>query len=214
MKKKVGCHDGQADFYDKSVRENSTGYIRENYFNILNTVINSLNLENKMKVLDIGIGTGLLTERMPNDLELYGIDISEKMMDKIKEKSLKVNLQIGNFCNIPFQDKYFDRIVSTFAFHHLKDKEKEEAFIEMDRVLKPYGYLVIGDFMIENDEEMNLLIKKFTNENRNDMLQELQDENFTNIKKTIKFLHTLNYDITYKKGSTLTWILSAQKCIR
>ncbi|MBK8552678.1 MAG: class I SAM-dependent methyltransferase [Ignavibacteria bacterium] len=37
-------------------------------------------------LLDIGIGTGLLEEMISEEINVYGIDISEKMMEKIKQK--------------------------------------------------------------------------------------------------------------------------------
>lgn len=86
-----GCHDSQADFYDENVRANLDDYIRENYFKILDRVVAMLPAKPNLKVLDIGIGTGLLAERMRPGIELHGIDISTKMMEKVREKGLPVH---------------------------------------------------------------------------------------------------------------------------
>lgn len=52
-------------------------------------------------LLDIGIGTGLLEEMISEKINVYGIDISEKMMEKIEQKNLKVELSKGLFNKIP-----------------------------------------------------------------------------------------------------------------
>lgn len=207
----IGCHDSQAESYENEVRNNLNDYVRENYFEILDAVIRQAELSTGLKVLDIGIGTGLLTERLPVGLELYGVDLSPKMMDKVREKKLPVNLALGDFCHIPHPDHSFDRVISTFAFHHVNFDEKAVALAEMDRVLKPGGSIVIGDFMVENQSQKLNLLEKFRNENRADMLQELEEEYFTDLEQACSTLQSLGYQTTYQRVATLSWILQAIK---
>lgn len=206
-----GNHDAQADNYEERVRSDLDDYIRENYFPILDRVIELAQFAKGMQVLDIGIGTGLLTERLPAGLKLFGIDISPKMMEKLVEKKLSVELMSGSFTNIPYADEAFERIISTFAFHHLTPDEKEVAFREIDRVLKPGGYLVIGDFMFLDQEQRTALIEKFSLEGRDDMLQELEEEHFTMIVDAKASLNSLGYSVESEQGSTISWILRAKK---
>ena len=204
-------HNHQAAHYDEQIKKDSNDYLRENYLEILNRVIILSDLKKGMKVLDIGVGTGLLTERLPKDLSNFGIDISEKMLIKTKEKNLPIKLKKGSFLNIPFANNEFHRIISTFAFHHLSPVEKEKAFIEMDRVLLENGIIVIGDFMFKDENQKEKVINKFKKENRTDMLLEIEDEYFTNISRTETFLHKLNYTVIYERASVLTWIIKAKK---
>jgi putative AdoMet-dependent methyltransferase len=207
-----GCHDTQAEHYDQEVRKNLDDYIRENYFAILDRAIEYAEFSAGMSVLDIGVGTGLLTERMPEGLELFGIDISRKMLDKLQEKALPIKLFTGGFLDIPFPRATFDRVVSTFALHHLTPEEKASALREMDRVLKPNGRLVVGDFMVENDRQHQELIQRFRAEGRIDMLRELSAEHFLNIEaEAVDLLHSLGYHIEWERGSTLSWIMRATR---
>lgn len=206
-----GGHDNQAESYEANVHAGLHDYIRERYFDVLDTVVRKADIQNNLSVLEIGIGTGLLTERIPDFVSTYGIDISEKMMEKAKAKGLKVELKYGSFTQIPYSDRCFDRIVSTFAFHHLTPEEKQVAFIEMDRVLKPSGMIVIGDFMMEDENQRKELIERFSSEGREDMLEELEDEYFLDITKEIVGLSRLGYKIEYERVSTLSWVLIASK---
>lgn len=214
VKRINGCHDSQADSYDRLIEANSGDYIRENYFAILDRVVSLLPpipSSTSPRILDIGIGTGLLTERMPKGLALFGIDISPKMMDKVREKGLPVELRTGSFLDIPYQDGYFDGIVSTFAFHHLVPEEKEKAYLEMHRVLKPGGYIIIADFMFEDERQSAELADRFRAEGRTDMLEEFEEESFTYIDCAAASLGALGYTLVYERGSTLSWIIKAQK---
>lgn len=202
-------HNHQAANYDEQIKKNSNDYLRENYFEILDRVITLAELKKGMKVLDIGVGTGLLTERLPKGLSNFGIDVSEEMLKKAGEKNLPIKLQKGSFLNIPFADNEFHRIISTFAFHHLSAKEK--AFLEMDRVLFEDGIIIIGDFMFKDEKQKNEVVNRFHKEKRDDMLIEIEDEYFMDISKTKRFLNDLSYEISYERASVISWILKARK---
>jgi putative AdoMet-dependent methyltransferase len=204
-------HNRQADRYDERVEIESDDYLRENYYKILDRVIALAELKNGMKVLDIGVGTGLLTERLPKGLSNFGIDVSEKMLKKAEEKNLPIRLEKGSFLDIPFADNEFHKIISTFAFHHLSPVEKEKAFMEMDRVLLEKGIIVIGDYMFKNKIQKSEVVNKFIKEDRKDMLLEIEDEYFMDISNAEKFLRSLNYNVIYERASVLTWILKAKK---
>ncbi|MCL5124787.1 MAG: class I SAM-dependent methyltransferase [Deltaproteobacteria bacterium] len=205
-----GCHDAQAEHYEEEVRAGLNDYIRENYFAILDRVIELAEIGEDMTVLDIGIGTGLLSERVPGGANLHGIDISPKMLEKVREKGLPVKLVEGSFLAIPYPDQTFDRIISTFAFHHLTPMEKVLGFKEMDRVLKPKGRIVIGDLMVENARQMDELRQRFVREGRTDLLEELEDEYFTDLELATQTLASLGYETAWERGSVLSLILSAK----
>ncbi|MCI0616633.1 class I SAM-dependent methyltransferase, partial [bacterium] len=59
---------------------------------------------------------------------------------------------------LPYQDASFDRIFSTFMFHHLKQTAKEKTLQEVRRVLKPDGSFHLLDFTrLKNNSEEEIL---------------------------------------------------------
>jgi putative AdoMet-dependent methyltransferase len=204
-------HDLQAEHYDENVVGNLGDYIRENYFQILDRVVDLADLKVGMRVLDIGVGTGLLTKKLPAGLDNHGIDVSTEMLRKAKEKRLRIVLTKGSFLQIPYSDRIFDRILSTFSFHHLSPEQKETAFIEMDRVLKDVGLLVIADFMFRDEKQKQAAIKRFIDEDRKDMLEEIDDEYFTDISSSECLLNDMGYQVSCERGSVLSWIMKAEK---
>lgn len=109
--------------------------------------------EKKHRILEIGVGTGNLAGKfLENNYEIIGIDQSREMLSVAKEKYPMLKVRVGEFLKIPYDNKYFDVIVSTYAFHHLKDNEKSVAIEEMIRVLNDKGVIIIGDLMFESKQ--------------------------------------------------------------
>ncbi|MBM2839080.1 MAG: ubiquinone biosynthesis protein UbiE [Deltaproteobacteria bacterium] len=98
-------------------------------------------------VLDAGCGTGNYTiELAKRGADVVGIDSSEEMLDwarvKDQKAGTKASFQAADALNLPFPDSSFDAVMSNGLLCFLKEPEK--ALIEMLRVLKPGGRLVVG----------------------------------------------------------------------
>ena len=98
-------------------------------------------LINKSKTwLDIGIGTGLLQERVKYDskaIEIYGIDISEKMYAICQQKFPSIKLQQGDFENIDFPHNYFDIITACGAIEFMPNLDN--VLLKIKKLLRPKG---------------------------------------------------------------------------
>jgi len=102
-----------------------------------------VNFNNK-KVLDIGCGLGRLEEFFsPNFKEVYGVDISEQMVEQAKERLKKyrnIHLSSTDGITLPFDKGFFDFVFSYLVFQHMPSREVvEKNFIEVFRVLKENG---------------------------------------------------------------------------
>jgi len=122
---------------------------KEAWMNLLTLAIGS----KKQKILDVGTGTGamaLVLAEMGHDV--IGIDLSDGMLNKAKEKAKKANLpvefEIGDAEKLSFSDNTFDVVINRHLLWTLPDPEK--AIKEWNRVLKSGGHVVIIDGNFKN----------------------------------------------------------------
>lgn len=109
-------------------------------------IFENLDLKGNEKVLEVGCGRGFYLKTLKSvwpDLEVTGIDLNQKYLDKAKEflGSLDVRLVKGDATKLPFKDKTFDRIIASEILEHIPDDQK--AVSEMYRVLKPGGIVMV-----------------------------------------------------------------------
>lgn len=205
--------DDWAKTYDISIREDIGSLkIYRNYDKILETVyeksVEDIDKDaNNIKVLDIGVGTGNLAEKYLNrGYDIIGIDQSREMLNVAKQKFPNLKVRLGEFLKIPFNNSKFDIIVSTYAFHHLNDSEKNLAIKEIIRVLKDDGRIVIGDLMFENDDIKGKVMKEFTDE----QIEEIEDEYYSDIHKLEKEFKKYNKTLVKHKIDKLNFVISIQ----
>lgn len=84
-------------------------------------------LDNK-RVLDLGCGFGWHCKYAieNNAKEVVGIDLSEKMLEQAKKINADESIKYINSSieDVKFEDKSFDIIISSLAFHYIKDFDK------------------------------------------------------------------------------------------
>ena len=101
-------------------------------------------------VLDVACGTGDFSIAIAKALgggRVIGVDISKGMLEVMRQKVLKNNLEsiiieeIGDGEDLRFGTATFDRVVNAFGIRNFEDRDK--GLREALRVLKPGGRLVI-----------------------------------------------------------------------
>src|SRR5512145_2041123 len=97
------------------------------------------------KVLDVGCGTGSLAlvakERVSSAGSVHGIDPAPRQIARARAKAsrqgLSANFQLGVIEKLPFPDRTFDVVQSTFMIDHVPADLQRQGFKEIARVLKP-----------------------------------------------------------------------------
>ena len=97
-------------------------------------------------VLDVGCGTGVLTRELTQHVgdtgSATGFDLSESMLCVARNRCPEATFKQGNVSELPFDDKSFDVVISSFMLMFVPDPER--SLSEMRRVLRPGGRLVIS----------------------------------------------------------------------
>jgi len=108
------------------------------------------------KVLDIGVGTGILATKLyeaGNDV--IGIDFSEEMLKIARSKMPKARFIQYNFVDgLPstLASEKFDFIVLTYSIHHLTYEEQSKFLLSALEYLSEDGCIIIGDVAFKTAE--------------------------------------------------------------
>lgn len=105
-------------------------------------------------LLDIGCGTGTLALQACDIVReagrVVGVDASPEMIavarKKVARQGRTVDLRVAAAEALPFAEAEFDRVVSTFVFHHLPNDLRRDVLREVYRVVRPGGRVAIVDF--------------------------------------------------------------------
>ncbi|MFA5028783.1 MAG: methyltransferase domain-containing protein [Candidatus Methylomirabilota bacterium] len=106
------------------------------------------------RILEVGVGTGLNLPLYPTQCSITGIDISEEMLQKARERAQErprqeIELTVMDASSLQFPDSSFDHVIATYVISVVPDPVK--TITEMQRVCKPGGNLVIlNHFKSEN----------------------------------------------------------------
>ncbi|MEH2228441.1 MAG: methyltransferase domain-containing protein [Nostoc sp.] len=117
-------------------------------------LIASLQLKPGQTVLDAAVGTGLNLPAYPEDVRVVGVDLSEKMMDEARKKSVSADItfKVSDLCNLDFPDNSFDAAASGFTLCVVSDPVG--ALAEILRVTKPGALIAILDYCKSQDPEI------------------------------------------------------------
>lgn len=139
-------------------KEFEKSFLEESYYKKQTLDDKHLNLlltlaapQNSDTILDLGTGTGYVAfalAKQNNSLNITGLDIVTKTLERNKELASGMNLNNLNFISydgisFPVPDECMDIIITRYAMHHFPNIQ--EIFKEIYRVLKPKGKLVIAD---------------------------------------------------------------------
>ncbi|MFQ5740348.1 MAG: class I SAM-dependent methyltransferase [Acidobacteriota bacterium] len=106
------------------------------------------------KLLEVGVGTGLSLPMLPGNIDITGIDLSQKMLDRAKNRVGDLGLENVELIKmdatrLDFPDNTFDRVLAAYFISTVPAPVR--VVEEMKRVCRPGGYLVfLNHFLGEN----------------------------------------------------------------
>lgn len=111
-------------------------------------------LRKDMIILDVGCGDGHTTAYFRKYIgrrhlfkncreQLYGIDISQTVIEKAKVRYPNINFKICDGKSIPFKDNFFDFIFMHSVIVHIPRSYTANYLKEFERVLKPNGLALL-----------------------------------------------------------------------
>lgn len=92
-------------------------------------------------VLDIGAGNGHFAAFCERD-DFYLFDVNKKSIELLKLKNK--NVYQGSLPELPFEEHLFDLVHCSHVIEHLEPQVLYDTLKEIDRCLKPGGYIVVS----------------------------------------------------------------------
>jgi arsenite methyltransferase len=127
--------------------------MESHHISIAEQTIAKMNLEPGDRVLDLGCGAGWATRILAKAVDgkcgvqqghAIGIDVADEMIARARAGSKDIDNAMfvwGSAAEIPWQNDYFDKVLSVESFYYYPDQEK--VLDEVWRVMAPGGKLFI-----------------------------------------------------------------------
>jgi trans-aconitate methyltransferase len=148
-------------------------------------MIDFVNVKKGQKILDLGCGTGVLTNELAkNGATVIGTDLSKDMIDKAKLNYPNLTFQVEDATNLSFRND-FDTVFSNAVFHWIPNQKKllhsvyrslkdngslicefgaknniSKIQTSFEKVLRQKGYSYYSPFFFPSKEEYSVLLNQ------------------------------------------------------
>lgn len=175
--KDVGIEGWAANWYDRNTRKHRLAEMK-GYAEEVGKCV-----QDGSQILEVAPGPGYLAIELAKlgRFEITGLDISRDFVEiarrNARDAGVDVEFRHGSAANIPFPDNTFDFIICTAAFKNFK--EPFRALIEMHRVLRPGGTVLIIDMNRNaSDQQIEDYAKKMGANGMDEFLMKLMFKYF------------------------------------
>lgn len=160
-------------YENENMRKVTGDTLRPGGFFLTDKAIKMCNFKYEDILLDIGCGMGATVNRLKNEYNLnaYGIDPSQKLIQLGKEKYKDNKLEHGKGEDLPYENSFFKGVLAECTMSLMEDYEK--TLIESKRVLKKDGCFVVSDVYARKTEGL----EELQNYNINSCMRGLFDVN-------------------------------------
>jgi len=120
---------------------------------VVERVIREADPQDDTFAVDLGCGSGQVTMALAERCAtVLGVDVSERMIALLLENAARLGLsnlegRAVAIEHLGLPENSVDLVVSNYALHHLRDRDKQVAVDAAFKWLRPGGKLVIGDMM-------------------------------------------------------------------
>ena len=111
------------------------------------------------KILDVGCAKGFMLydfKKLNKSFELHGVDISKYAITSSIE-DVRQNLKIADAQNLPYEDNYFDLVISINTIHNLSKEGCSKSLKEIQRVTKKNSFITVDAY--RNKEEKKRMLE-------------------------------------------------------
>ncbi|RIU90623.1 class I SAM-dependent DNA methyltransferase [Oceanobacillus picturae] len=199
-----------ADTYDDSVAGDDPQYaaVFANYDDILTEVVRHAS----GTVVEFGVGTGNLAAKLlEKGSEVVGVEPSNEMRSIAAAKLPELTVQEGDFLDYPSLPADVETIVSTYAFHHLTDEEKDLAIKQFSGLLPTEGKIIFGDTIFQSEAHKQKAIDDAKKKGFTDLAEDLEREYYTTIPVIQTIFNTHKFDVTFKQMNDFVWLIKAER---
>lgn len=135
------AYNNKADYYNNTPDGQFTKIFKE-------MLCENMILKKNSHVLDIACGNGTLLKMLSvkQEIQGYGIDISDRMVQNATRNCSDMTFKVAGCEDIPFDSEFFETVTVCAAYHHFPDIKLFA--LEASRVMKSGGYLYIAEIYL------------------------------------------------------------------
>lgn len=162
-------------------------------------------------VVEFGVGTGNLTQKMADrGLEVVGIEPNKAMREVTAEKMKNLTLIDGDF--LDFEDRVEAKtFVSSYAFHHLTDEEKAQAFQLYAEKLPAGGKVVFADTVFESAQAKQQKVEFEQARGYVNLVEDLNREYYTTLPILRDMIEAAGFTVEFTQLNGYVWLIDATK---
>ena len=145
------------EYFDGSRDQGYGGYSYDGrWVDVAKKLVDIFKLTNNSKFLDVGCAKGFLMYdlyNINNLISIQGIDISN-YAKKNSPIEIRDKIIISNCKSLPFDDNYFDCVVSINTVHNLNLEDCKNAISEIQRISKGNAFIQVDAYRDEAELEL------------------------------------------------------------